>query len=110
MTDLGRAQHMHDRDDLLAESAERQLRAKLDNAFDTFRKKMEDLPQCRIHFEKPFKELGYVLFLLELVVSLLNPDHIKRIYHIPLTTSKDLLNSFNYIKVTHEKIVFTCFC
>lgn len=58
MTDLGRAQHMHDRDDLLAESAERQLRAKLDNAFDTFRKKVEDLPQCRIHFEKPFKELG----------------------------------------------------
>ena len=60
MTDLGRAQHMHDRDDLLAESAERQLRAKLDNAFDAFRKKMEDLPQCRVHFEKPFKELGYV--------------------------------------------------
>ena len=52
---------MHDRDDLLAESAERQLRAKLDTAFDTFRKKVEDMPQCRIHFEKPFKELGWVV-------------------------------------------------
>ncbi len=60
MTDLGRAQHMHDRDDLLAESAERQLRAKLDTAFDTFRRKVEEMPQCRIHFEKPFKELGSV--------------------------------------------------
>ncbi len=59
MTDLGRAQHMHDRDDLLAESAERQLRAKLDTAFDTFRRKVEEMPQCRIHFEKPFKELGW---------------------------------------------------
>ncbi len=49
---------MHDRDDLLAESAERQLRAKLDTAFDTFRRKVEEMPQCRIHFEKPFKELG----------------------------------------------------
>lgn len=58
MTDLGRAQHMHDRDDLLAESAERQLRAKLDTAFDTFRRKVEEMPQCRVHFEKPFKELG----------------------------------------------------
>lgn len=60
MTDLGRAQHMHDRDDLMAEQAERELRAKLDNAFDTFCKKMEALPQCRFHFEKPFRELGSV--------------------------------------------------
>ena len=58
MTDLGRAQHMHDRDDLMAEQAERELRAKLDNAFDTFRKKVEAMPQCRIEFEKPFRELG----------------------------------------------------
>ena len=58
MTDLGRAQHMHDRDDLMAEQAERELRGKLDNAFDTFRKKVENLPQCSLHFEKPFRELG----------------------------------------------------
>ena len=49
---------MHDRDDLMAEQAERELRGKLDNAFDMFRKKIENLPQCRLHFEKPFRELG----------------------------------------------------
>ena len=37
MTDLGQAQHIYDRDDLIAEQAERELRAKLDNAFDMFR-------------------------------------------------------------------------
>lgn len=60
MTDLGRAQHMHDRDDLMVEQAERELRAKLDTAFDAFCKKVETLPQCRFHFEKPFRELGSV--------------------------------------------------
>ena len=49
---------MHDRDDLMAEQAERELRARLDNLFDTFCKKVEGLPQCKIHFEKPFRELG----------------------------------------------------
>lgn len=49
---------MHDRDDLMAEHAERELRTKLDNAFDNFRKKVESLPQCRVTFEKPFRELG----------------------------------------------------
>ena len=58
ITDLGRAQHMHDRDDLMAEHAERELRGKLDGAFDTFRKRLEDLPQCHTHFEKPFRDLG----------------------------------------------------
>ena len=61
VTTLGRTQHMHDRDDLMAEQAERELRAKLDSAFDNFRKKVEALPQCRVTFEKPFRELGYVI-------------------------------------------------
>ena len=60
VTTLGRTQHMHDRDDLMAEQAERELRGKLDNAFDNFRKKVESLPQCRVTFEKPFRELGCV--------------------------------------------------
>jgi nucleosome binding factor SPN SPT16 subunit len=59
VTTLGRTQHMHDRDDLMAEQAERELRAKLDSAFDNFRKKVEALPQCRVTFEKPFRELGF---------------------------------------------------
>ena len=42
-TDLGRAQHMHDCDDLMAEQAERDLRGTLDSAFDTFRKKVENI-------------------------------------------------------------------
>ena len=60
VTTLGRTQHMHDRDDLMAEQAERELRAKLDSAFDNFRKKVEAMPQCRVTFEKPFRELGCV--------------------------------------------------
>jgi nucleosome binding factor SPN SPT16 subunit len=50
---------MHDRDDLMAEQAERELRQKLDGAFDTFRRKVEQIPQCTIDFEKPFRDLGF---------------------------------------------------
>lgn len=42
----------------LAVQAERELRAKLDNAFDSFRKKVEGLPQSHLSFEVPFRELG----------------------------------------------------
>ena len=35
-TDLGKHQHMHDRDDLAAEQAERELRQKLKQAFKGF--------------------------------------------------------------------------
>ena len=35
-TDLGKHQHMHDRDDLAAEQAERELRGKLKQAFKGF--------------------------------------------------------------------------
>lgn len=35
-TDLGKHQHMHDRDDLAAEQAERELRHKLKTAFKSF--------------------------------------------------------------------------
>lgn len=39
-TDLGKHQHMHDRDDLAAEQAERELRNKLKNAFKNFCEKV----------------------------------------------------------------------
>ncbi len=39
-TDLGKHQHMHDRDDLAAEQAERELRHKLKTAFKTFCEKV----------------------------------------------------------------------
>ena len=35
-TDLGKNQHMHDRDDLSSEQAERELRHRLTNAFKNF--------------------------------------------------------------------------
>jgi len=39
-TDLGKHQHMHDRDDLAAEQAERELRHKLKTAFKSFCEKV----------------------------------------------------------------------
>ncbi len=39
-TDLGKHQHMHDRDDLAAEQAERELRHKLKQAFKGFCEKV----------------------------------------------------------------------
>ena len=41
--------------------AERELRMKLDNAFSNFCRKLEGMPQCHVEFEKPFRELGYVI-------------------------------------------------
>ena len=42
--------------------AERELRMKLDNAFSSFCRKLEAMPQCHVEFEKPFRELGYVIY------------------------------------------------
>lgn len=39
-TDLGKHQHMHDRDDLAAEQSERELRNKLKQAFKSFTEKV----------------------------------------------------------------------
>ena len=41
ITDLGKHQHMHDRDDLAAEQAEREMRQKLKSAFRAFCDKVE---------------------------------------------------------------------
>ncbi|EEC06307.1 FACT complex subunit spt16, putative [Ixodes scapularis] len=58
-TDLGKHQHMHDRDDLAAEQAERELRQKLKNAFKTFCEKVEGVTKSDIEFDTPFRDLGY---------------------------------------------------
>jgi len=58
-TDLGRMQHMHDRDDLRAEQAEREMRQKLKSAFKTFIEKCETLSKGRLDFETPFRKLGF---------------------------------------------------
>lgn len=58
-TDLGKHQHMHDRDDLVAEQAERELRNKLKTAFKSFCEKVETMTKNSVEFDTPFKELGF---------------------------------------------------
>merc|ERR1712110_465156 len=58
-TDLGKHQHMHDRDDLAAEQAERELRHKLKQAFKGFCEKVEGVTKGELEFDSPFRELGY---------------------------------------------------
>ncbi|XP_074105983.1 SPT16 homolog, facilitates chromatin remodeling subunit dre4 isoform X1 [Cotesia typhae] len=58
-TDLGKHQHMHDRDDLAAEQSERELRHKLKTAFKSFCEKVETLTKQEIEFDTPFRELGF---------------------------------------------------
>lgn len=58
-TDLGKHQHMHDRDDLAAEQAERELRQKLKTAFKTFCDKVELMTKQEMEFDTPFRELGF---------------------------------------------------
>uniref|UniRef100_A0A0N7ZCU8 FACT complex subunit n=1 Tax=Scylla olivacea TaxID=85551 RepID=A0A0N7ZCU8_SCYOL len=58
-TDLGKHQHMHDRDDLSAEQAERELRHKLTSAFKSFTEKVETMTKHQVEFDTPFRELGF---------------------------------------------------
>lgn len=58
-TDLGKHQHMHDRDDMAAEQAERDLRHKLKSAFRSFADKVEALTKRELEFDSPFRELGF---------------------------------------------------
>lgn len=58
-TDLGKHQHMHDRDDLRAEQAERELRNKLKSAFKSFCEKVENITKQEVEFDTPFRELGF---------------------------------------------------
>uniref|UniRef100_A0A3Q2D305 FACT complex subunit n=1 Tax=Cyprinodon variegatus TaxID=28743 RepID=A0A3Q2D305_CYPVA len=57
-TDLGKHQHMHDRDDLYAEQMEREMRHKLKSAFKNFIEKVETLTKEELEFEVPFRDLG----------------------------------------------------
>ncbi|XP_029436042.1 FACT complex subunit SPT16 [Rhinatrema bivittatum] len=58
-TDLGKHQHMHDRDDLYAEQLEREMRHKLKTAFKNFIEKVETLTKEELEFEVPFRDLGF---------------------------------------------------
>jgi len=58
-TDLGKHQHMHDRDDLAAEQAERELRHKLKQGFKGFCEKVESATKGSLEFDSPFRDLGF---------------------------------------------------
>ncbi|KAG5841679.1 hypothetical protein ANANG_G00169230 [Anguilla anguilla] len=58
-TDLGKHQHMRDRDDLYAEQMEREMRHKLKAAFKNFIEKVETLTKEELEFEVPFRDLGF---------------------------------------------------
>ena len=62
-TDLGKHQHMHDRDDLAAEQAERELRHKLKQGFKGFCDKVEGMTKSSVEFEVPFRDLGFSVSL-----------------------------------------------
>merc|ERR1719474_216414 len=58
-TDHGKHQHMHDRDDLAAEQAERELRHKLKQGFKGFCEKVESATKGVLEFDSPFRDLGF---------------------------------------------------
>ncbi|XP_077975162.1 FACT complex subunit SPT16-like [Styela clava] len=58
-TDLGKLQHMRDRDDLYAEQAERELRHKLNTGFKSFIDKVETISRGEVEFDSPFRELSF---------------------------------------------------
>lgn len=59
ITDLGKHTKGGDRDDLIAEQSEREMRKKLNMAFKSFIEKVESLTNHQIQFEKPFRDLGF---------------------------------------------------
>merc|ERR1719209_738793 len=58
-TDLGKHQHMHDRDDLAAEQAERELRHKLKQGFKGFCEKVESATKGSLEFDSPSRDPGF---------------------------------------------------
>ncbi|CAF4420830.1 unnamed protein product, partial [Rotaria socialis] len=58
-TDLGKHRNMHDRDDILAEQAERDLRNRLKAAFKGFIDKVIQQKNFPFEFEQPFRPLGF---------------------------------------------------
>lgn len=59
ITDLGKHNRGGDRDDLIAEQSEKEMRRKLNMAFKSFIEKVESLTNHQISFEKPFRDLGF---------------------------------------------------
>uniref|UniRef100_A0A914VZ60 FACT complex subunit n=1 Tax=Plectus sambesii TaxID=2011161 RepID=A0A914VZ60_9BILA len=58
-TDLGKYHHMQDRDDIMTEQVEREMRNKLNQAFRGFCDKVERQTNNAFDFDSPFGELGF---------------------------------------------------
>uniref|UniRef100_A0A7E4VLK0 FACT complex subunit n=1 Tax=Panagrellus redivivus TaxID=6233 RepID=A0A7E4VLK0_PANRE len=58
-TDLGKFHHMQDRDDMHNEQQEREMRKKLNGAFQTFCDKVARLTNDAIEFDQPFSQLSF---------------------------------------------------
>lgn len=102
-TDLGKRQHMHDRDDYAAETAERELRNRLKQAFKIFCDKVENATKGEISFEVPMRELGFYgvpkksnVFLAPTASALVN-----------LTDSDPTVITLSEIELVHfERVTF----
>lgn len=58
-TDLGKYHHMQDRDDMQSEQMEREMRKKLNQAFQNFCEKVVRQTNEAFDFDTPFSELGF---------------------------------------------------
>ncbi|CAB3408807.1 unnamed protein product [Caenorhabditis bovis] len=58
-TDLGKYHHMQDRDDVQSEQMEREMRRKLNAAFNSFCEKVSRLTNDQFDFDSPFSDLGF---------------------------------------------------
>ncbi|VDN50299.1 unnamed protein product [Dracunculus medinensis] len=58
-TDLGKYHHMQDRDDVQSEQMEREMRKKLNQAFQNFCEKVVRLTNEAFDFDTPFNELAF---------------------------------------------------
>lgn len=58
-TDLGKYHHMQDRDDMQSEQQEREMRRRLNTAFNSFCEKVSRLTNEQFDFDTPFSDLGF---------------------------------------------------
>lgn len=58
-TDLGKYHHMQDRDDMQSEQQEREMRRRLNAAFNSFCEKVSRLTNDQFEFDSPFAGLGF---------------------------------------------------
>ncbi|KAI1722500.1 FACT complex subunit (SPT16/CDC68) domain-containing protein [Ditylenchus destructor] len=59
-TDLNKYHHMQDRDDIQSEQMEREMRRKLNAAFQSFCEKVVRLTNEAVDFDMPFNDLGFI--------------------------------------------------